>query len=120
MLEDTPVPPQNDDPLFRTEGVQGTCRVMCFHPKSNVTIALMTVNDIVTVITRYNLYNIFNFEHCRETIFLYTKKNYFFRISSKSIETGKTSRIPSEDWFIFYYYHYILLRDDGLVQGSIV
>lgn len=54
MLEDTPSPLQNDDPLFRIEGVQGTCRVMCFHPKSNVTIALMSINDIVTVITRYN------------------------------------------------------------------
>lgn len=55
MLEDTPSPLQNDDPLFRIEGVQGTCRVMCFHPKSNVTIALMSINDLVTVITRYNL-----------------------------------------------------------------
>lgn len=55
MLEDTPSPPQSDDPLFQIEGVKGTCRVMCFYPKSNVTIALMSINDIVTVITRYNL-----------------------------------------------------------------
>lgn len=52
LLDDTPTPPKNDDPLFQIEGVQGTCRVMCFHPKSNVTIALMTINEIVTVITR--------------------------------------------------------------------
>lgn len=56
MLEDTPIPPQSDDPLFRIEGVHGTCRVMCFHPKSNITIALMSINDIVTVITRYNFF----------------------------------------------------------------
>jgi len=55
MLEDTPSPPPSDDPLFQIEGVKGTCRVMCFYPKSNVTIALMTINDIVTVISRYNL-----------------------------------------------------------------
>lgn len=55
MLEDTPSPPQSDDPLFQIEGVKGTCRVMCFYPKSNVTIALMSINDIVTVISRYNL-----------------------------------------------------------------
>lgn len=55
MLEDTPSPHQSDDPLFQIGGVQGTCRVMCFHPKSNITIALMTINDIVNVITRYSL-----------------------------------------------------------------
>jgi len=55
MLEDTPSPPQSDDPLFQMEGVKGTCRVMCFYPKSNVTISLMSINDIVTVISRYSL-----------------------------------------------------------------
>jgi len=55
MLEDTPIPPQSDDPLFRIEGVQGTCRVMCFYPKSNITIALMSIKDIVTVISRLKL-----------------------------------------------------------------
>jgi len=55
MLEDTPSPPQSDDPLFQIEGVKGTCRVMCFYPKSNVTIALMSIKDIVNVISRYNL-----------------------------------------------------------------
>lgn len=55
MLEDTPSPPQSDDPLFQIEGVKGTCRVMCFYPKSNVTIALMSINDIVTVISRYSI-----------------------------------------------------------------
>ncbi|CAB0031697.1 unnamed protein product [Trichogramma brassicae] len=29
---------------------RGTCRVMCFHPKSNVTIALMDVEDVLRVI----------------------------------------------------------------------
>ncbi|XP_001943396.2 probable galactose-1-phosphate uridylyltransferase [Acyrthosiphon pisum] len=53
MLEDTPSPPQSDDPLFQIEGVKGTCRVMCFYPKSNVTIALMSINDIVTVISSW-------------------------------------------------------------------
>ncbi|CAI6362214.1 unnamed protein product [Macrosiphum euphorbiae] len=53
MLEDTPSPPPSDDPLFQIEGVKGTCRVMCFYPKSNVTIALMSINDIVTVISSW-------------------------------------------------------------------
>jgi len=68
MLEDTPSPPQSDDPLFQIEGVKGTCRVMCFYPKSNVTIALMSINDIVTVISRYIL-------KCINIIFHF---NYFY------------------------------------------
>ena len=39
-----------DDPLFRLKRVNGRCRVMCFHPKSNVSLPLMTVPEIVTVI----------------------------------------------------------------------
>ncbi|XP_050535572.1 probable galactose-1-phosphate uridylyltransferase [Daktulosphaira vitifoliae] len=50
MLENTPEPPLSNDPLFRIEGVQGTCRVMCFHPKSNVTISLMNIDEIKCVI----------------------------------------------------------------------
>lgn len=52
MLENTPEPPASNDPLFRIEGVQGTCRVMCFHPKSNVTVSLMTIDEIKCVIDR--------------------------------------------------------------------
>jgi UDPglucose--hexose-1-phosphate uridylyltransferase len=50
LLEDIPVPPESDDELFQTGGARGTCKVMCFHPKSNKTLPVMTPKEIRTVI----------------------------------------------------------------------
>lgn len=50
LLESVPSPPESNDELFQMGAARGTCRVMCFHPKSNVTIALMKVNEVVEVI----------------------------------------------------------------------
>lgn len=41
------------DELFRFEPARGTCRVMCFHPHSDVTIPLMSPAEIVAVIEKY-------------------------------------------------------------------
>ena len=49
LLEECPDPPKSEDPLFVTEAAKGTCRVMCFSPKSNITLPLMAVVDIVKV-----------------------------------------------------------------------
>lgn len=53
LLEDVPSPPKSENPLFQMGPARGTCRVMCFHPKSNVTIPVMTVQEIRTVIDRW-------------------------------------------------------------------
>ena len=53
LLEDCPEPPKTEDPLFVCEAAKGTCKVMCFHPKSNITIPLMAVNDVVKVIEEW-------------------------------------------------------------------
>ncbi|KAM7362201.1 galactose-1-phosphate uridylyltransferase [Cochliomyia hominivorax] len=53
LLEDVPSPPISDDPLFQAEGARGTCRVMCFHPKSNLTIPLMSLSSIENVIREW-------------------------------------------------------------------
>ncbi|XP_014224015.1 probable galactose-1-phosphate uridylyltransferase [Trichogramma pretiosum] len=53
LLEDVPDPPKSDDELFQMGPARGTCRVMCFHPKSNVTIALMDVEDVLRVIKQW-------------------------------------------------------------------
>lgn len=50
LLEDSPAPPPSDDPLFQMGVANGTCRVMCFHPKSNKTLPVMTAAEIETVI----------------------------------------------------------------------
>lgn len=53
LLESVPDPPKSDDELFQMGSAKGTCKVMCFHPKSNVTIALMTIHDIKEVIKQW-------------------------------------------------------------------
>ncbi|KAL1138680.1 hypothetical protein AAG570_008742, partial [Ranatra chinensis] len=50
LNEDCPVPKYDGNPLFRMGGAKGTCRVVCFHPKSNVTIPTMTIEEIMDVI----------------------------------------------------------------------
>lgn len=52
LLESVPNPPGADDELFQMRSAKGTCKVMCFHPKSNVTMALMTVREIKEVVKR--------------------------------------------------------------------
>ena len=50
LLEDVPTPPETDDPLFKSAGARGKCKVMCFSPKSNVTIPIMSVEEIKSVV----------------------------------------------------------------------
>jgi len=53
LLEDVPMPTPSDDPLFQAAPALGTCKVMCFHPKSNVTLPVMTLEEIRAVIERW-------------------------------------------------------------------
>ena len=45
-----PEPGPADSPLFVSAGARGACKVMCFSPKSNVTLPLMSVSEIRAVI----------------------------------------------------------------------
>ncbi|GLG93213.1 Probable galactose-1-phosphate uridylyltransferase [Gryllus bimaculatus] len=53
LLDDVPSPSESDDPLFQMGSAKGNCRVLCFHPKSNVTLPVMTLQEIRTVIDRW-------------------------------------------------------------------
>ncbi|XP_075151775.1 galactose-1-phosphate uridylyltransferase [Haematobia irritans] len=53
LLEDIPSPPESNDPLFQATAARGTCRVMCFHPKSNLTLPLMIPEEIEAVIKEW-------------------------------------------------------------------
>ncbi|XP_066583421.1 probable galactose-1-phosphate uridylyltransferase isoform X2 [Prorops nasuta] len=53
ILETCPSPPQSENELFQMGVARGICKVMCFHPKSNVTIALMKVDEIQEVIKQW-------------------------------------------------------------------
>lgn len=53
LLEDCPQPPKSEDPLFQMEAARGTCRVLCFHPKSNVYLGTMTLDEIIDIIQEW-------------------------------------------------------------------
>ncbi|BFY98738.1 hypothetical protein BsWGS_01778 [Bradybaena similaris] len=50
LLPGGPDPPESDDPLFRAAPAHGHCRVVCFHPWSDITLPLMDVKDIRHVV----------------------------------------------------------------------
>jgi UDPglucose--hexose-1-phosphate uridylyltransferase len=55
LLPDTPVgaaasPESAQQPLWRSEGVQGRCRVICFSPRHDLSLAEMSVGDIAGVV----------------------------------------------------------------------
>ncbi|KAG6461832.1 hypothetical protein O3G_MSEX012887 [Manduca sexta] len=53
LLERVPEPPPPDHPLFQSGPAKGTCRVMCFHPDSTMTIPLMSVEEIQAVVEEW-------------------------------------------------------------------
>lgn len=58
LLPNVPGPKENsetDDPLFRAAPARGTCRVMCFHPRSDLTLPRMSLKEIRLIIDRYSL-----------------------------------------------------------------
>ncbi|RME84918.1 MAG: UDP-glucose--hexose-1-phosphate uridylyltransferase [Caldilineae bacterium] len=50
LLPETPVAPAATHPLMRSEGVPGTCRVICFSPRHDLTLPEMTLADIARVV----------------------------------------------------------------------
>lgn len=50
LVEDTPQVTATQHPLFLTESVQGTCRVLCFSPRHDLSLPEMPVEDIRQVV----------------------------------------------------------------------
>ena len=50
LLPDTPAGELADDPLFQSQAVCGECRVICFSPRHDLTLAEMSVPDIRQVV----------------------------------------------------------------------
>jgi UDPglucose--hexose-1-phosphate uridylyltransferase len=50
LLSDTPAAGDSGQPLLRVESVQGTCRVICFSPRHDLTLPEMAVTDIRRVV----------------------------------------------------------------------
>ncbi|XP_065336024.1 galactose-1-phosphate uridylyltransferase [Cloeon dipterum] len=56
LLEDIPEPEVKngeENELFQVKAARGTCKVMCFHPRSDISIPLMSVSEIVKVIENW-------------------------------------------------------------------
>ncbi|CAF0821782.1 unnamed protein product [Brachionus calyciflorus] len=55
--EPTEEPKSSNDPigddLFKVQAAKGSCKVMCFHPYSDLTLSTMKQNDIVNVIKKW-------------------------------------------------------------------
>ncbi|KAI8777383.1 galactose-1-phosphate uridylyltransferase [Biomphalaria glabrata] len=58
LLPGGPDPPASDDPLFQSAPAHGKCRVICFHPWSDLTLPLMEVKDIRAVVDTWIAENI--------------------------------------------------------------
>jgi len=50
LLPDTPEAPARPNPLIRQQSEQGTCRVICFSPRHDLTLPEMPVQDIRRVV----------------------------------------------------------------------
>lgn len=50
LLPDAVTPPETESPLLQAEPVPGTCRVICFSPRHDLTLPLMSPPEIRTVI----------------------------------------------------------------------
>jgi UDPglucose--hexose-1-phosphate uridylyltransferase len=50
LMPDAPVPSSPSDELFRTDTGVGECRVVCFSPRHDLTLANMAQTDVVAVI----------------------------------------------------------------------
>ncbi len=53
-MTDSPAAPESDNPLFKTQGVRGLSRVICFSPDHNKTLPELPVHKIRGVIETWN------------------------------------------------------------------
>jgi len=50
LLSDTPVTKSYSNPLMQSESQQGTCRVICFSPRHDLTLTEMSIEEIHSVV----------------------------------------------------------------------
>jgi UDPglucose--hexose-1-phosphate uridylyltransferase len=53
LLPNVPSPDPPSHPLLKSESARGTCRVLCFHPYSDLTLPLMSVSEIRAVVDEW-------------------------------------------------------------------
>ncbi|XP_044029023.1 galactose-1-phosphate uridylyltransferase isoform X2 [Siniperca chuatsi] len=53
LQPDAPDPGSEQHPLFQSKAARGVCKVMCFHPWSDITLPLMKKQEVVKVIDKW-------------------------------------------------------------------
>lgn len=53
LSSETPEVNEDKHPLFRAKTAQGACKVVCFHPHSDVTLPVMSITEIRAVISEW-------------------------------------------------------------------
>ncbi|XP_040276783.1 galactose-1-phosphate uridylyltransferase [Bufo bufo] len=53
LQPDSPNPGPSDHPLLQTSSARGVCQVMCFHPWSDITLPLMSSEEVRAVIDKW-------------------------------------------------------------------
>ncbi|KAF7281053.1 hypothetical protein GWI33_005237 [Rhynchophorus ferrugineus] len=53
LLEDGPEPEASDDELFQTRSARGNCKVMCYHPHSDVYLSSLSTSEVVDVVNEW-------------------------------------------------------------------
>ncbi|XP_073334793.1 galactose-1-phosphate uridylyltransferase [Pagrus major] len=53
LQPDAPDPGSDQHPLFQSTAARGVCKVMCFHPWSDITLPLMKKHEVVKVIDKW-------------------------------------------------------------------
>ncbi|KAL1518374.1 hypothetical protein ABEB36_002006 [Hypothenemus hampei] len=53
LLEEGPEPDQTEDPLFQTRSAKGTCKVMCYHPHSDMYLHNLSTIEVVAIINEW-------------------------------------------------------------------
>lgn len=53
LLEEGPEPEEGGDPLFRTRTAKGTCRVICYHPHTDVYFTELNVGEVIAIIDEW-------------------------------------------------------------------
>ncbi|XP_058028393.1 galactose-1-phosphate uridylyltransferase isoform X2 [Ahaetulla prasina] len=53
LQPDAPEPEADDHPLLRSASARGVCRVMCFHPWTDLTLPLMSLAEVRRVIDKW-------------------------------------------------------------------
>uniref|UniRef100_A0A3Q3IUS8 Galactose-1-phosphate uridylyltransferase n=1 Tax=Monopterus albus TaxID=43700 RepID=A0A3Q3IUS8_MONAL len=53
LQPDAPDPGLDQHPLFQCKAARGVCKVMCFHPRSDITLPLMKKEEVVKVINQW-------------------------------------------------------------------